>query len=106
MDIVIYMNEEDFKHKTGQKSIHDDEEGAITAYWWMKRAPRRFNVTDEDDDRIFLACNKAVMGSMQCDEFAPTEDREVEIVWDSRTWIALETPISCKPFRGFRYRWW
>lgn len=105
MDIVIYMNEELFKHKTGQKSKYDDEEGPITAFWEMKRIPRHFNLTDEDDDRIFLACKGFVRGSVQCDEFNPAPGDET-LIWDSRTWIPLEELIQCKPFRGFRYKWW
>ncbi len=106
MDIVIYMNEEDFKHKTGQKSKHDDEEGQICAFWEMKRIPRYFNQTDEDDDRIFLACKGFVRGSMECDEFNPNHPIEETIKWDSNSWIPLKKVIPCKPFRGFRYRWW
>ena len=106
MDIVIYMNEEDFKHKTGQPSKHDDEEGPITAFWSMMRVPINFNKTDEDDDRIFLACKGFVRGSAQCEEFRPEDLGGETIVWDSRTWEPLEKLIPCKPFRGFRYRWW
>lgn len=107
MDIVIYMNEEDFKHKTGQRSKYDDEEGPITAYWSMSRAPKHFNQTDEDEDRIFLARKGFVRGSVQCEEFAPWDTGET-IMWDSRTWIPVKNliPWPDKVFRGFRYRWW
>ena len=50
MDIVIYMNEEDFKHKTSD---------GIYAYWSMGRVP-----TDKRDDpftelsRIHLAAKE------------------------------------------------
>ena len=108
MDIVIYMNEDDFKHKTGQPSKQDPESGPITAYWEMKRPPRHFCLTDECDDRIYLACKGFVRGSVQCDEFYPDEEKgwkEETLVWDSRTYVLLKKPIPCKPFRGFRYRW-
>ena len=95
MDIVIYMNPKDFIHKT----MH-----AITAYWSMGRVPRNFN---GDKDRIYLATCGEVHGSMQCEEFNPEDLNGETIVWDSRTWKELiYNPIECKPFRGFRYRWW
>lgn len=106
MDIVIYMNEEDFKHKTGQPCNHDPEEGAITAFWEMRRIPRHFNLTDEDDDRIFLACKGFVKGSVQCEEFNPKEIGGETIVWDSRTYAPTLKTIPCKAFRSFRYKWW
>lgn len=105
MDIVIYMNEEDFKHKTGQPSIHDDESGPITAHWSMKRMPRRFCVGDEED-RIWLAAAGVVQGSVQTEGFNPDDEYGENLVWDSRTFVQLDVPIPCKPFRGFRYRWW
>lgn len=106
MDIVIYMNEEDFKHKTGLPCKEDPEEGPITAYWSMGRIPINFNKTDEDDDRIYLACKGFVMGSVECEEFNPEDINGETIVWDSGTYIPLKKPIPRSAFRGFRYRWW
>jgi len=106
MDIVIYMNEEDFKHKTGQPCKHDSEEGPITAYWEMRRIPRYFNVKDEDNDLIWLACNGRVQGSVKCEEFNPEEVGGETIVWDSRTYVPLERLICVEQFRSFRYKWW
>ena len=105
MDIVIYMNEEDFKHKTGLPCKEDPEEGPITAFWEMKRIPVNFNKTDEDDDRIFLARKGFVVGSVQCEEFNPEEGGET-LVWDSSTYVPLKNPIPRSAFRGFRYKWW
>lgn len=106
MDIVIYMNEEDFLHKTGEPTKEDPESGPITAFWSMGRIPRHFNVTDEDNDCIWLASKGAVRGSVQCEEFRPEDINGETIIWDSRTYVRLAIPIPCKPFRSFRYKWW
>ena len=106
MDIVIYMNEGDFNHKTGQLSRIDNEEGPITAYWSMKRIPKYFNQKDEDDDIIWLACKGMVRGSVKCEEFNPDDLGGETIVWDSKTFLPVVVTILCQPFRGFRYKWW
>ena len=106
MDIVIYMNEEDFKHKTGQPTKEEPEGGPITAYWSMGRIPRHFNVTDDDDDIIWLACKGKVRGSVRCEEFNPEDINGETIVWDSRTYLPVIVSIPCKQFRSFRYKWW
>lgn len=99
MDIVIYMNEEDFLHKTGALSEVDGESGAITAFWSMGRIPRYFT----EDDKIFLAMKGHVMGYVECEEFNPEDINGETIVWDSDTFLYIES-IPCKQFRGFRYR--
>ena len=100
MDIIIYMNEQDFLHKTGQKSTIDDEEGSICAFWSMMRIPRHFT----EDDKIFLATKGNVMGYVECEEFNPEDVGGETIVWESDTFKYIN-PVPCKPFRGFRYRW-
>lgn len=47
MDIVIYMNEQDFLHKTGAPSSIDGESGPISAFWSMGRIPRKFTRDDK-----------------------------------------------------------
>jgi len=102
MDIVIYMNEEDFKHKTGQPCKEDPEEGPITAFWEMKRIPKHFN---ENGGGVFLACKGFVRGVVSLDEFNEEVGGET-LVWDSRNYVPLKVLIPCKPFRSFRYKWW
>ncbi|HEC60755.1 hypothetical protein LCGC14_0460800 [marine sediment metagenome] len=94
MDIVIYMNPEDFGHKTSLP--------VIDAFWEMKRYPKHFTV----EDKIYIAAKGRVQGYAECDEFNP--DGSVEtLMWNSGTWMQfVNEKIPCKPFRGFRYKWW
>jgi len=93
-DIVIYMNSEDFGHKTSLPCIY--------AYWEMKRYPKYFSV----HNKIYIAAKGRVQGYVECDEFNP--DGSVEtLMWSSDTWMLfVNENIPCKPFRGFRYKWW
>lgn len=100
MDIVIYMNEQDFLHKTGAFSTIDGESGAITAFWSMGRIPKKFT----EDDKIFLAARKHILGYVECEEFNPEDINGETVVWDSQTFRYINS-IPCKQFRGFRYRW-
>lgn len=92
MDIVIYMNKEDFLHKT--------EHEMYECFWEMKRFPKNFSW----NDNIFLAVEGAVRGYVECIEFNPTREVPETLVWDGDSFVNIK-PISCKPFRGFRYRW-
>lgn len=92
MDIVIYMNEEDFLHKTDHEMCD--------CYWEMKRFPKNFS----EDEKIFFVMKGHVMGYVECLEFNPTEDMPETLVWDGKSFVYIES-IPCKPFRGFRYRW-
>ena len=56
MDIVLYMNEEDFGHKTRHIGEY---------YWSMGRAPKNFS----EEDRIYIACKGEVRGYAECLEF-------------------------------------
>lgn len=100
MDIVIYMSQQDFLHKTGGWSEIDKEAGPITAFWSMKRIPRKFT----EDDKIFFATEGHIMGYVECEEFNPEDINGETIVWDSETFKYINS-IPCKQFRGFRYRW-
>lgn len=91
MDIVIYMNKEDFLHKTDVR-MND-------CYWEMKRFPRFFTV----DDKIFIAIKGHVMGYVECLEFNPDKDNFMTLVWDGSSFRYIVS-IPCKQFRGFRYR--
>ena len=106
MDIVLYMNYEDYCHKTGQYSEVDGEEGRIEAYWSMGRVPKNF----KEGEKIWIACEGKVRGCVICEEFNPEDLYGETIVWDSDTWELLpykeQIFLECKPFRGFRYRWW
>lgn len=99
MDIVIYMNEEDFKHKTGLPCKEDPEGGSICAFWSMGRIPKHFT----EDDKIFLAMKGHIMGYVECEEFNPEDVGGETVVWESDTFKYINS-IPCKPFRGFRYR--
>ena len=103
MNIVIYMNEEDFKHKTGQPCKEDPEGGPIIAFWSMMRIPKHFN---PDGGGVYFACKGAVRGVVSLDEFNPEDVGGDTMVWDSRNYTPLKSPIPCKPFRSFRYKWW
>ncbi|GAF83453.1 unnamed protein product [marine sediment metagenome] len=98
MDIVIYMNEADFGHKTSLP--------VITAYWSMGRVPSNERESPfKEGDRIFMAAKGEVRGSVECLEFNREDINGETIVWDSDTYIGMDRCIKCKPFRGFRYRW-
>ena len=101
-DIVICMNKDDFLHKTGGFSPIDGEMGRIEAFWSMGRIPRYFT----EDNKIFIvsSTNKHVMGFVECLEFNFLDVNGETLVWDSDTFEYIVS-IPCKPFRGFRYRW-
>jgi len=82
VDIVIYMNEEDFLHKT-DASI-----------------PKKFT----EDDKLFIAMRGRVMGYVEVLEFNPDRDISETILWDGSSFTYINS-IPCKQFRGFRYRW-
>lgn len=97
MDIVIYMNEEDFLHKTtGSYKTRDN----ITAFWSMGRIPKKFS----EDEKIFIAMKGHVMGYVECEEFNPEDIGGETVVWESDSFVYIVS-IPCKQFRGFRYRW-
>ena len=94
MDIVIYMNAEDFAHKTSRVGEY---------YWSMGRVPKNFT----ENDKIYIACQGEVQGWVECLEFNPDDLGGETLVWDSSTWMQfIYEEVMCKPFRGFRYRWW
>lgn len=91
MDIVIYMNQEDFLHKINYETY--------SCYWEMKRVPKDFS----EDDKIFIAMKGYVMGYVECLEFNPIDKVET-LVWDGDSFVYIKS-IPCRQFRGFRYRW-
>jgi len=91
-DIVIYMNKEDFLHKTDPRTYN--------CYWEMKRFPKNFS----ENNKIFIAMKGYVMGYVKCLAFNPTEEEAETLVWDGDSFVYINS-IPCKPFRGFRYRW-
>ena len=102
MDIVLYMREEDFYHKTDFG----------TFFWSMGRVPKKF----VEGDKVYIAVklSKGVLGSPEecrvmgfvvCTEFNPEDLNGETIVWEGDSWRRTNS-IPCKPFRGFRYKWW
>ena len=54
--------------------------------------------------KVYFAVKGFVVG---CFEIIDVKDFGDEtIVWEGRSWEKLKNPIPCKPFRGFRYKWW
>jgi len=95
MDIVIYTNPETLLHK---------RQPDFDCYWSTRRPPKNF----KEGDRIWFAVKGEVHGSFLCNYFDP-EDPEETIEWKSDSWEQndeIEEHFFCKPFRGFRYRWW
>lgn len=92
MDIVIYMNKEDFLHKTDHEMYE--------CYWEMKRFPKYFS----EDNKIFIAMRGAVVGYVECIEFNPNKETVETLIWEVDSFVYISS-IPCKPFRGFRYRW-
>jgi len=92
-DIVIYMNPRDFGHKTAD---------CISAYWSMGRAPKFFS----SDNKIWIAAKGCIQGYVECEFFDPEDLGGETLEWNGDTWVPLVQDIPCKPFRGFRYKWW
>jgi len=94
MDIVIYTNPEILLHK---------REPDCFCFWSMKYPPKHF----KEGDKIYFAVKGEIQGSFLCDEFYP--DSEETIIFSSNSWKQLDGVHNwqfCKPFRGFRYKWW
>lgn len=96
--IVIYTTEDSLKHKRGLKEGEDFQ----YFYWSIRRNIKRNIVPGSS--RIFFAVKGKVVGSFEIDDYNPGE--EETIVWNKHTWQEVDEDISCKPFRGFRYKWW
>ena len=95
MDIVIYTNPEILLHKRTEN---------LYCYWTMKRPPKNF----KEGDKIYFAVKGEVKGYFICNFFDPENDEET-VEWDSNSWCSIDGVYwwqFCKPFRGFRYRWW
>lgn len=88
MDIVIYTNPDTLAHKRKKD---------MNCFWSMKRLPINF----EEDERIYFAVKGQIQGYFICDNIWNTE-----ICWESNSWHLIRKKIECKPFRGFRYKWW
>ena len=98
MDVVIYMREKDFNHKTDKD---------VYAYWSMGRVPKNFKA----GERIYIAVRLEdeecfVRGFVVCNIFDPDDLGGETLQWDGYTWKEIFPGIPCKPFRGFRYKWW
>lgn len=95
MDIVIYTNPETLLHK--RKPDH-------YCWWTMKRLPNNI----ERGNRIYFAVKGEIQGSFEFDCFDYKDDETV-VCFKSDSWEQiddLDAKYFCKPFRGFRYKWW
>jgi len=92
-DIVICMREEDFLHKTDMEMY--------SCYWSMGRIPKYFT----GDNKVFIVTKHYVVGYINPLEFNPEDVGGETILWDGGNDFVRIQPIPCKPFRGFRYRW-
>ena len=97
MDIVIYMQEKDYLHKT-----YDG-----TYFWSMGRVPKNF----KEGEGIYIVSKYlgegcGVQGFVVCDEFNSDDLNGETLVWEGDSFVLLSEVIPCKPFRGFRYKWW
>ena len=87
-EIVIYTNPDTLKHKTDKRhSMHS---------WYFERPPASKKVK-----RIYFAIKGKVVGS-----FKVVATGYHELYFDPKTLRFIKKAITCKPFRGFRYRWW
>lgn len=70
----------------------------------MKRLPKNL----QRGDRIYFAVKGEIQGSFKFDCFDYYDESDT-ICFNSDSWKqAYEYAewIFCKPFRGFRYKWW
>lgn len=91
VNIVIYTNPEVLEHKK------KDGISPNYCFWEFYRSPKKLEI----GNRIYFAVKSSVVGSFKIHNIS---DGSPE--WNSETWEDLTEPISCKPFRGFRYKWW
>lgn len=94
MDIVIYTNPEVLLYK--RKPDHN-------CWWEMKRLPKNL----QKGNRIYFAVKGEIQGSFKFDCFDYYDESET-ICFESDSWKQIESldaKYFCKPFRGFRYRW-
>jgi len=96
MDIVIYTNPETLLHKRRPD---------FYCWWSMKRLPKNL----QEGDRIYFAVKGEIQGSFKFDCFDYERDEGEVLCFNSNSWEQADEYadwIFCKPFRGFRYRWW
>jgi len=89
MDIIIYTAPETLKHK---KDLNYSE-----CWWQMSRMPKNF----DDISKVYFATEGYVRGS-----FFTVWITKKRVHWNPLSWRQLRKKIPCKPFRGFRYKWW
>lgn len=130
VSIVVYTNPKTLKHKQQDCC----SKAGMECFWQFRRFPkrlreayleklkeewgRRYREAIAGDPqppapapltiydflgRIYFAVKGEVVGSFAI-EMVEEEDKEV--IFHSETWRKIEQPIPCKPFRGFRYKWW
>ncbi len=92
MDIVIYTNPEVLAHKKGEEDTRYHE-----YYWKFSRFPKKI----DGGGRVYFATKGFIRGFFR---YGSTP-RLKRISWSKNSWRDIR-PIPCKPFRGFRYKWW
>lgn len=92
MDIVIYTNPDTLADKQGKN-------GKDFCYWEFLRFPTMVYRWD----RVYFAVKGKVVGSFKID-IVRIASQQIE--WTAALWKPLKKKIACKPFRGFRYKWW
>ena len=96
MDIVIYTNPE---------TLLDKRRPDFNCWWAMKRLPKNLQI----GDRIYFAVKGEIQGSFKFDCLDYERDEREVICFKSDSWEQADEYadwIFCKPFRGFRYKWW
>ena len=98
-DIVVYTRPDVLDHKRGLD--HTEDRRLTRRYWEFSRPPKSIDSLSDEGARIYFAVDGVVLGSFEIDK---TSAYDVE--WSIRSWRPLAQVVTCKPFRGFRYRWW
>ena len=89
-DIVVYTNPDTLKLKRDYVKY--------TECWWtFSRMPKDF----DDMSKFYFAVEGKVVGY-----FLTVWITKKRIYFNPLSWRRMGRRIPCKPFRGFRYRWW
>ncbi len=66
-----------------------------------KQVPDTHNVT-VDAMKADGTVNRGALPAI----FNPEDLNGETLEWDGDSFLSLQKQIPCKPFRGFRYKWW
>lgn len=90
--ILIFTNKEVLEHK---KRDGKGSEGNY-CYWETSKIPKRFS--DEKNFAIYFALEGQVKGYFICDYFD-----DIELQFDSESWVEIKNGEILKPSQGWRY---